>query len=65
MSTNLVKVDVLIGPCFRFPEKIGGSLPGVHYIRDVADANSLISSLVIFNSFYFDFDLVLITHSCM
>ncbi|KAM7491436.1 hypothetical protein LguiA_034357 [Lonicera macranthoides] len=29
----------------RFPEKIGGSLPGVHYIRDVADANSLISSL--------------------
>ncbi|KAI3453755.1 hypothetical protein Pfo_010418 [Paulownia fortunei] len=29
----------------RFPEKIGGNLPGVHYIRDVADANSLISSL--------------------
>ncbi|XP_058084731.1 monodehydroascorbate reductase, chloroplastic/mitochondrial [Magnolia sinica] len=29
----------------RFPEKIGGSLPGVHYIRDVADADSLISSL--------------------
>ncbi|KAF8027660.1 hypothetical protein BT93_E0540 [Corymbia citriodora subsp. variegata] len=28
----------------RFPEKIGGNLPGVHYIRDVADANSLISS---------------------
>lgn len=28
----------------RLPEKIGGSLPGVHYIRDVADANSLISS---------------------
>ncbi|KAL5995719.1 Monodehydroascorbate reductase, chloroplastic/mitochondrial [Asimina triloba] len=30
---------------FRFPEKIGGNLPGVHYIRDVADADSLISSL--------------------
>ncbi|KAJ4774697.1 monodehydroascorbate reductase [Rhynchospora pubera] len=29
----------------RLPEKIGGDLPGVHYIRDVADANSLISSL--------------------
>uniref|UniRef100_A0A803LW97 monodehydroascorbate reductase (NADH) n=2 Tax=Chenopodium quinoa TaxID=63459 RepID=A0A803LW97_CHEQI len=29
----------------RFPEKIGGNLPGVHYIRDVADANSLIESL--------------------
>ncbi|KAK4365419.1 hypothetical protein RND71_016777 [Anisodus tanguticus] len=29
----------------RFPEKIGGSLPGVHYIRNVADADSLISSL--------------------
>ncbi|KAJ7952263.1 Monodehydroascorbate reductase [Quillaja saponaria] len=29
----------------RLPEKIGGNLPGVHYIRDVADANSLISSL--------------------
>ncbi|KAJ4783939.1 Monodehydroascorbate reductase [Rhynchospora pubera] len=29
----------------RFPEKIGGDLPGVHYIRDVADADSLISSL--------------------
>lgn len=29
----------------RFPEKIGGELPGVHYIRDVADADSLISSL--------------------
>lgn len=32
---------------FRFPEKIGGNLPGVHYIRDVADADSLISSLVL------------------
>ncbi|KAM6557578.1 hypothetical protein CsatB_004597 [Cannabis sativa] len=29
----------------RFPEKIGGNLPGVHYIRDVADADALISSL--------------------
>ncbi|XP_050946680.1 monodehydroascorbate reductase 5, chlorplastic-like isoform X1 [Cucumis melo] len=29
----------------RFPDKIGGGLPGVHYIRDVADADSLISSL--------------------
>ncbi|PQM41828.1 monodehydroascorbate reductase 5 mitochondrial [Prunus yedoensis var. nudiflora] len=27
------------------PEKIGGNLPGVHYIRDVADADALISSL--------------------
>lgn len=31
---------------FRLPEKIGGNLPGVHYIRDVADADSLVSSLV-------------------
>lgn len=29
----------------RLPEKIGGSLPGVHYIRDVADADALITSL--------------------
>ncbi|XP_050123006.1 monodehydroascorbate reductase, chloroplastic/mitochondrial isoform X2 [Malus sylvestris] len=29
----------------RFPEKIGGNLPGVHYIRDVADADALVSSL--------------------
>lgn len=29
----------------RFPQEIGGNLPGVHYIRDVADADSLISSL--------------------
>ncbi|CAI9772675.1 unnamed protein product [Fraxinus pennsylvanica] len=29
----------------RFPDKIGGNLPGVHYIRDVADADSLIPSL--------------------
>ncbi|XP_058732062.1 monodehydroascorbate reductase, chloroplastic/mitochondrial-like isoform X1 [Vicia villosa] len=29
----------------RFPEKIGGNLDGVHYIRDVADADSLVSSL--------------------
>ena len=31
---------------FRLPEKIGGNLPGVHYIRDVSDADSLVSSLV-------------------
>lgn len=31
---------------FRLPAKIGGNLPGVHYIRDVADADSLVSSLV-------------------
>ncbi|CAM9001465.1 unnamed protein product [Rhodiola kirilowii] len=29
----------------RFPKEIGGSLPGVHYIRDVADADSLVASL--------------------
>ncbi|KAJ0967038.1 hypothetical protein J5N97_023955 [Dioscorea zingiberensis] len=29
----------------RLPEKSGGSLPGVHYIRDVSDADSLVSSL--------------------
>lgn len=29
----------------RFPEKIGGNLPGVHYIRDVADADLLVESL--------------------
>ncbi|XP_006828797.2 monodehydroascorbate reductase 5, mitochondrial isoform X1 [Amborella trichopoda] len=29
----------------RLPEGIGGNLPGVHYIRDVADADMLISSL--------------------
>ncbi|XP_043710112.1 monodehydroascorbate reductase, chloroplastic/mitochondrial-like isoform X2 [Telopea speciosissima] len=29
----------------RFPEKIGGNLSGIHYIRDVADADSLIASL--------------------
>ncbi|XP_062146362.1 monodehydroascorbate reductase, chloroplastic/mitochondrial [Alnus glutinosa] len=29
----------------RFPEKIGGNLPGVHYVRDVADADLLVSSL--------------------
>ncbi|KAL7262988.1 hypothetical protein ACSBR1_001200 [Camellia fascicularis] len=28
-----------------FPEKIGENLPNFHYIRDVADANSLILSL--------------------
>ncbi|GJN12448.1 hypothetical protein PR202_ga30727 [Eleusine coracana subsp. coracana] len=29
----------------RLPAKIGGNLPGVHYVRDVADADSLVSSL--------------------
>lgn len=29
----------------RLPETKGGSLPGVHYIRDVSDADTLISSL--------------------
>lgn len=29
----------------RLPDKIGGSLPGVHYIRDVADADLLVSSM--------------------
>ncbi|KAK1297309.1 hypothetical protein QJS10_CPB15g00782 [Acorus calamus] len=29
----------------RIPEKSGGNLLGVHYIRDVADADSLVSSL--------------------
>ena len=33
---------------YRFPEKIGGNLAGVHYIRDVADADALIQSLVNF-----------------
>lgn len=46
---NLLKYGSLIiatgCAAARFPEKIGGGLPGVHYIRDVADADSLISSL--------------------
>ncbi|OAE28083.1 hypothetical protein AXG93_4577s1150 [Marchantia polymorpha subsp. ruderalis] len=29
----------------RLPEKIGGSLRGVHYIRDVADADQLVAAL--------------------
>lgn len=29
----------------RFPDKIGGNLSGVHYVRDVADADALVSSL--------------------
>nr|ACP43575.1 chloroplast monodehyroascorbate reductase [Avicennia marina] len=48
-SGKLVKYGSLIiatgSTASRFPDKIGGNLPGVHYIRDVADANSLISSL--------------------
>ncbi|KAF3790996.1 Monodehydroascorbate reductase 5 [Nymphaea thermarum] len=32
--------------CYRMlPEKIGGQLPGVHYIRDIDDADSFVSSL--------------------
>eukprot|EP01018_Ginkgo_biloba_P018465 Gb_25157 [translate_table: standard] len=30
----------------RLPASIGGSLPGVYYIRDIADADLLVSSLV-------------------
>ncbi|KAL0297591.1 UNVERIFIED_CONTAM: Monodehydroascorbate reductase, chloroplastic/mitochondrial [Sesamum radiatum] len=48
-SGKLVKYGSLIiatgCTASRFPDKIGGNLLGVHYIRDVADANSLISSL--------------------
>ncbi|KAL5207816.1 hypothetical protein ABZP36_032251 [Zizania latifolia] len=33
------------GASRRLPTKIGGKLPGVHYIRDVADADSPVSSL--------------------
>jgi monodehydroascorbate reductase (NADH) len=29
----------------RLPESIGGSLPGVHYIREVADADALVTTL--------------------
>jgi hypothetical protein len=32
----------------RLPESIGGSLPGVHYIREVADADALVTTLVKF-----------------
>ncbi|KAJ6714420.1 APOPTOSIS-INDUCING FACTOR 1 [Salix viminalis] len=49
ISGKLLKYGTLIVAtgctATRFPEKIGGNLPGVHYIRDVADADSLISSL--------------------
>lgn len=41
------KLHYLFSLVLRFPDKIGGGLPGVHYIRDVADADSLISSLVV------------------
>ncbi|KAF7828229.1 monodehydroascorbate reductase, chloroplastic/mitochondrial [Senna tora] len=48
-SGKLLKYGSLIiatgATASRFPEKIGGNLPGVHYIRDVADADSLVSSL--------------------
>jgi monodehydroascorbate reductase (NADH) len=29
----------------KLPESIGGSLPGVHYIREVADADALVTTL--------------------
>lgn len=45
-----LKLHYLYSLVLRFPDRIGGGLPGVHYIRDVADADSLISSLV--NSVY-------------
>ncbi|CAI9094154.1 OLC1v1029844C1 [Oldenlandia corymbosa var. corymbosa] len=48
-SGKLLKYGSLIvatgATASRLPDKIGGNLPGVHYIRDVADADSLISSL--------------------
>lgn len=48
-SGKLLKYSSLIvatgSTASRLPEKIGGNLPGVHYIRDVADADGLISSL--------------------
>lgn len=50
----------------RFPEKIGGNIPGVHYIRDVADADLLVSSLVISFSCFccqFPFDFVLLKYA--
>ncbi|GFZ16448.1 monodehydroascorbate reductase 6 [Actinidia rufa] len=37
--------DQIFCETFAFPDKIGGNLPGVHYIRDVADADLLITSL--------------------
>lgn len=43
---KLKQTDFLNYSFFRLPEKIGGNLPGVHYIRDVADADALVSSLV-------------------
>lgn len=50
----LNEMKYLLLPGFRFPDKIGGNLSGVHYVRDVADANSLISSLVFYTwSAYF------------
>ncbi|XP_051129625.1 monodehydroascorbate reductase, chloroplastic/mitochondrial [Andrographis paniculata] len=47
-SGKLLKYGSLIiatgSTATRLPDKIGGNLPGVHYIRDVADADALISS---------------------
>lgn len=39
-------INVLKPKFHRLPEKIGGSLRGVHYIRDVADADQLVAALV-------------------
>ncbi|XAR70256.1 Monodehydroascorbate reductase (NADH) [Bertholletia excelsa] len=48
-SGKLLKYGSLIiatgSTASRFPEKIGGNLPGIHYVREVADADSLITSL--------------------
>ncbi|KAJ4848929.1 Monodehydroascorbate reductase, chloroplastic/mitochondrial [Turnera subulata] len=48
-SGKLLKYGSLIiatgSTTMRFSEKIGGNLPVVHYIRDVGDVDSLISSL--------------------
>lgn len=50
---KLKQTDFLDYSFFRLPEKIGGNLPGVHYIRDVADADALVSSLVSLTVFTF------------
>lgn len=46
LSTLLACSFEALGCELRFPDSIGGSLPGVHYIRNVADADSLVSALV-------------------
>ncbi|CAM6120762.1 unnamed protein product [Calypogeia fissa] len=48
-SGDTIKYEKLIiatgSGASMLPEKIGGRLPGVHYIREVADADSLIDAL--------------------